>query len=1103
MLDRWIRAHRIGLAAYRLLLPRTAAKGDTKETGGSPFLRANVFLSDELQAGVDAWGRDFIPSLPPVVLHLLTRIPYGYLTRDLVEASKTSWRRTLEMLLAADKKDANAIPLVAAARIVAHHILHGVGKPISVLRLMKSLGQSWGFFERNANACGALEEGLLVLRSPWSSTPARLKAIQEIGGALESVVEDVTKIYGNHAFAPQVLQWRHIENVLYHQLFCWPLLVFKGASNSAGAISVPVAIDAYLDGEARVIAEGNGDEIKIGDWDQVFHDIVEAAKVQWRGKHGNHGPMRYDIRDASVVFDFGTAASIVAGFAELTLSDSSMEAYFSQVILSRFLGNTVSSSSVITGSIGNRRWYDRGGYADYEFVWPGGVTQKIKYVFQSQFFERVILPDLNKQDARRVDLEDFILRSKSQQSTEINYVKHLQHAADSFQVGGWRQFRYVRCPDVGWRIHPSGTRLPAFESDSVQACIRALRENQSTVWTLPANLGVVNLAAALWHINMTLRNQIEYDRPPMMSWAFVRSDEDELDSRFWHTVWKQLGASAGSYEAFHQTSTPASAATKVAEALNVFFPSQSSPGHRAPDVLVLVGTDRLSETLKEARNPLLRSHAVGPLLELLGQEGVLQPNFFAPMRELIGQTRIIVIPSDEPLEEEQPDEGVTPEHMPLLSALKVFRYGFNQQMAEVLWGTLGHKSVQVRRLLEQFLELGVLRYGLGEYHVPGKIGTSRAPADSALARAKAHYAAGIAMAPYLSLSNLPAIAFDRAFRPEIVHEAHFHLKESHRALKKNERERFSHVVTTALQRLQRFGEYPGWRAVKDLHKSAPRDAYEIAMDLIEAREETGAPCHPVQLLTALDAVEQRWNQLRTAEHFKDQDEVAELYGKIEDLFAQALSACDHAVWRNERDYNRLFVITQRCLFLQKHQSALRAEEVPTMIAALNKEAGALLASGVDGTAIRGEWHEAAGDALHDNAEAGRAYGFGVRWKPEWRQLWIKQVGCLILVGEPDTAGKVLDSIPGELMEPILKSSVDGLERDRKQAKRRRDRKESTRSWIRPRWESGIAEFRKRIGGDHSLAGLFNRYSRELAQWKMEDSGTRATGEGMGLSFTRD
>jgi hypothetical protein len=44
-------------------------------------------------------------------------------------------------------------------------------------------------------------------------------------------------------------------------------------------------------------------------------------------------------------------------------------------------------------------------------------------VFQSQFFERVILPDLNNKDPRRGELENFILRSKSQQSTEIDHVK--------------------------------------------------------------------------------------------------------------------------------------------------------------------------------------------------------------------------------------------------------------------------------------------------------------------------------------------------------------------------------------------------------------------------------------------------------------------------------------------------------------------------------------------------------------------------------------------------------------------------------------------------------------------------------------------------------
>jgi hypothetical protein len=395
-------------------------------------------------------------------------------------------------------------------------------------------------------------------------------------------------------------------------------------------------------------------------------------------------------------------------------------------------------------------------------------------------------------------------------------------------------------------------------------------------------------------------------------------------------------------------------------------------------------------------------------------------------------------------------------------------------MADVLWKTLGHESVQVRDVLGHFREQGALRYGLGEYHVPGSIGISGAPSDDPLEHAKAHYAAGIALAPYLSLSHLPSIAFDRAFRPEIVHEANFHLKESYRVIEKSERDPFRQVVITALQRLQRFGEYPGWHTVINLYKTAPKDAYEIAVELIEAREATGTPSHPVQLLTAIDAVEQRWNQLRMDSVF-NQDEVAELYRKIEDLFGQAVSACERAEWRSERDYNRLFVITQKCLFLQRYQNAFRADyDVSVQIAALTKEVWELLASGVDGTAIRGEWHEIAGDTTCDHVEAERAYGFGVRWKPEWRQLWIKHVGCLMLAGNRDMAARVIDSIPNGLLEPILKSSISGL---------RRDRKQTTRPWVKLRWESGVAEFQRRFGSDPSLRGMLNLYVNELGRWR--------------------
>jgi hypothetical protein len=1053
------------LAAYRLALPRTGWRPEYATKGqSSPLVQAHEFLADELKSG-DKSGAGFIDSLPPVVLHLLTSIPYGRLGRDL-KPSIANWKRTLKVQLEADDNDVKGIPVVAAARIVAHHILHGMGKPISTVRLTKSLfGQQWIYVERKTTVLDAVEAGVAILRSPWSDTAARLKAVQNIARGIEEDIRNWNVI----------LQWRHIENALYHQLFCWPLLVF---SSGTGAISLPVGIDVYLDGKAKAAPDPvSGGEIDVRGWEQPLSDIVEAAKVQWRGKHGNYGPLRDEISTASVVFDFQTANKIASGFPEaITLKDSSMEAYFSQVVLSRFLGNTVSSSSVVTGSIGKRRSNEPGGFADYEFIWPGGVKDKLKYVFQSEFFERVILPDLDPEDFRRRDLDKSVKASKSEQSTEINFVTHLQHVADAFQIGGWRQCRYVRCPDIGWRIHPFGTRLPSLEDDGVQECIKAIRANESTVWELPAHLGVVNLASALWHSNMTLRNQIQYDRPPMMSWAFVRAIANEQDARFWHVVWTQLGASSRDFAKFHETSTTGDAAHRLAEALNVFSPSQTCPSHRAPDILVLVGTKHLSASLEKAKNPLLRCQAFDPVLQVLRQEGVLQPNCFGAMRELVGQTRIIVIRSDEFLGEEQPQDALEPELETLLSALRVFRFGFTQQMASVAWNTLGRESVPVRDLLQHFVERGLLRYGLGEYHVPGKVGVSSVSSSDPTERARIHYAAGVAMAPYLSLTNMPSLAFDRAFRPEIVHEAHFHLRESYGALEKKEREPFRQAVGAALQRIQRFGEYPGWSAVNNLLKSktAAKDAYEIAMDLLDAREETGTPPHPVQLLTAIRAVEQRWDEMRKDPDPVHKDEVDNLRRTIDDLFDQGRAACARKEWLSERDYNLLSVVSQRATFLYGHRQILLDGDIGQRVEALSGEAWNLLAAGTDGSAARGGWYEIEGDRRSADEEAELVYGQGVQWSPGWRSLWFKHIGCLSRLGKSEAINGALATLTPELIEAILKSGIGGL---------RRDHKRPSGVWMKLRWQSGITEFKNRFSGDPALRGLIKLYLNELSSWK--------------------
>ena len=314
---------------------------------------------------------------------------------------RASWEAARTRVVGAQDLD-QTIPTIVAARVVAHHILSGVGKPISVLRLGKSvLSKNWRQYEFDGHVVDVLGESLEVLRSPWSQTRERIDAIAM-----------ATSVMGS------AWHWHQVENAVLHQLFGWPLLVF---SKGEDAVSLPVGIDIAFDRKGVTkVDPPHGGSIHVGAWLPSLRDAGDAAKVLWRGKHGNAGAFRDAVVSANVVFDFGVAEEIVAGFAEpITLVDNSMEAYFSQLVLSRILGNAVSSASVVTGSIGKRRTDEPGGFADYEFLWPGSVRSKLKYVFRSRFFERVILPDINEDDERRTAVSDDLKQSRSSQTTEV------------------------------------------------------------------------------------------------------------------------------------------------------------------------------------------------------------------------------------------------------------------------------------------------------------------------------------------------------------------------------------------------------------------------------------------------------------------------------------------------------------------------------------------------------------------------------------------------------------------------------------------------------------------------------------------------------------
>ena len=918
MFDRWIRAQRVGLAAYRLGLRSTRqSTSDLFRLPELALFSVRQFLESEISEAVTQYS-GFIATLPPVVLHYLSLIPELRLGAHLVSA-RPMWLAAIERQRVS-KVSAEPSKLVGA-RIVAHHILYGTATPVWVFRLAKSVfAGTWLLLERDDRCIDAMESLLQTLRFPWTDSGTRTAAIENASKALEAAAERL----GGHVWLSS--QWRHIENILYQSVFSWPLLVFAEGS---GAISLPVAVETSFETPpvespsetAKKIAMVGAEELCDPGWEPSLQRAVDAAKIMWRGKHGNYGAFRESVQQAKVTFDFSTAQRIVAEFPEtVRLSESSMEAYFSQIALSRFLGNRISSASVVTGRIGGRRMNEIGGFSDFEYRWPHGIVDKLKYAFRSQFFERAILPDpddLDENDSRLADLQAFLRDPETEQTAEINFVKNLQNVADSFQIDGWRQFRYIRCPDLSWRIHPAAVRLPSPETDGVRQCLAALRQNDKSVLELDPGLDAVDLASALWHINLTLRNSISIDRPPMFSWAFVRSIPEEQDTRFWHVITRVCGASMEQLTRFRDCDTSESAAKEMADILNRMSPDYTFPSHRAPDIIVVVDSEHLSANVSKTKNKLVRSHSFDAVSEILKTGEFLLPNHYSGLRHYLGNTRLIVVKRQvPPSESSEAGRSLNHELVTAFEPLRAFRFGFTQQMAAILWRSCKLENLRTREVLTRLVVAGALRYGSGEYHIPGEIGLSTVDTKNPVKKAQMQFAAAVALAPYLSINDVPGLAFDKAFQPEYVHEAGFHLSESNRALHGLERNAFRQTVLSTHLRLQRFAEYPTWNAVRNLlmSGSASKDAYEIAEELLSNR--SASLQHPEALISASRAAERRRDELKSSEAAsKHSDEINRLDHRAEELLDFAEKACERPELQTEHAYNRLRVITQRVLFL--------------------------------------------------------------------------------------------------------------------------------------------------------------------------------------------
>ena len=804
--------------------------------------------------------------------------------------------------------------------------------------------------------------------------------------------------------------WYQVENLLIEYQLGWPLLVAATGEGDPGiGLSLPVVVDVGFDGDSSRTQPAAEGMLDLRAWKARLTRCAEVGRQLWRSKRGNYGDFREAVAHSRVDFDFALAQEIgrdlyALGF-QIAIDGGSADTYFSQLVLSRLLGRQGLMGSAITGSIGNRMVspVDQSPLLNYQFEAPAGIREKLDFVFATRACERVVLPVGTEVDVERA-LTSASIESAAMnaQTAEVIFAHNQQIVADAVQGRQWRQYQYVRCPELVWGIHGDHRYgrplLLPVQHPEVTSVLTRLAGNQDDVVLELNAVRPVAIASALWHIHLQ-RETLIPRIPPMLSWAFVRLLDNEQDSLFWRLMWNINGASGASFREFLRSVGRTQVVSAVADAFNRFEPSAQCPGHRAPDILVLVRARQLIDQEKFCENPLSRPYMVWPVIRELRTRNLLQGPFDEAYRPLVGRTRIVVISE----EAEEQETGAIPDDLDRLQhralrILSVLEWGFTLHTAALLLSEyLGFERVNLREdVCLPLINRQLLRIAEGRYYIPRPLLRGlrhEAEREGPAKLAKSHYHAGTALAAFASRTDLPGLALDAAFSPENLSEAEGLLSLAIRYAREGKDEPRGVAAKAALNRVTRYLRAPHWGVVSGFLQSGEliHDAHEIAGELIEIEQAAGLPIHPQHLVMAGRAAAVVSKQIRDN---PDKQKGPKLRALAESYYRQALDNC--AAFPSEENFNRVLALTEYASHLARFETGRDSE-----IALLSEEAMNLLDQGVGGRAARGDWFELMGDREADHVRAHRLYRAGTRAVPSWAQLWLKALGSAVLSRRPE------------------------------------------------------------------------------------------------------
>lgn len=942
--------------------------------------------------------RQRLKALPPIALELVCSLPESHVYAW--EEHLPIWKEVLARLKWDPKQNVSRL---AGAKLLANRISTGWLSPKRLCRI------AW--LEMRADG--------------WKDIPDIEQRLSRLTTSFQGVSTPYEKLAALAGFRTGRIPtgWTMVENALLQELFSWPLLV---PDNQAIAYALPSIVDVELgidEGDDTSLAQIiSGEHILADDWQQHLEKARDAAIKLWETKRGaNAEHLQNLVRKARVTIDLRVASDIFhAEFShgKLELTDGSLGAYIATEILSRILGQTACGRVAATGTLNEFIPNGQGAYesdgGDYTIDYVGGILSKVRCANRAFYFDKMIVPvnSVSEIEKDQDNDESFDLELIEAHDPDNRLGRHVKNngmfgAYAKFSLGqSWRNHRYVRCPDIEVAFKsekPAGQRnyIPS-RFDVSRDILRNEHPWYNSVVDFGSQYSGAQIACALyWKLCVAMWDENWPDIPDDKrrgSFAFVRTTCNEQNERFWATVWDACGGEAEGFRQFVLSKSATEAAQHLAGLLNNLAPSDRRRV-RAPDVLVIIGANRLIRADEEAlKLSAERSQfRLATLLEELKKPGLLDrcPNRVLQTKLL--NCRIIAV------DEAEVERFVLPTHelraglqRPAVR-LSTFRRGFSLSVAQTI---LGLNRDLTRKTLDELTQYGddglpVIQYseGTDEYwmnYEPKFIDESTEYSNQ--------LAAANALVGLLDRTDRPEHEdFAVSLTPEHLHEAQWHVEKAFHLSQRKLAKR--NVAQSHRERLSRIGEPFTWSQLVWNVKISNEAREEIWAEVRQAVRETGIGNLKItHMLHIAEYADKLSKKVPSQKHYFES-----VYRKV---ITFALKRSSKLPAR-EANAARFKILAFRAWMAMKSSpdcNGASAAEVDSR--------GAWNCYPVHGGEILySEWFEQYGDAIDDHWEALPRYGKGfLNHKVAGAtglglSPMVKWLGCLVLTREQATASE--------------------------------------------------------------------------------------------------